>query len=73
MKNFEISRWNSDDQAVAILENAHFNRYVEEPKFSGRNGEQSAKHKKYCGAMGTIRRAINHLSSHTPEFRTKGN
>ena len=41
---FEIDRWNSDDQAIATLGDAHWDHFFTERRY-GKYGVESRKHK----------------------------
>jgi hypothetical protein len=68
MTKFEINRWNCDDQAIAYLKDAHWNTFFAEPRY-GKDGVESAKHKRWRMALRMLHRAADHLREHTPAFR----
>ena len=68
MSKFEIDRWNSDDEAIYELFEADWKVFWAEPRF-GKDGVESRKHKKWRRARQIIHSAIDHLRTHTPEYR----
>jgi hypothetical protein len=66
MSPFEISRWNSDDQAVALLADAHWTRFFDEPKYANKAGGRSRKRIAYGDSLARLHRAATHLQAYTP-------
>lgn len=69
MTTFEINRWNSDDQAVAALADAHWDCFFAEPKYSNAKGERSRKHQNWHTALVTLAHAAKHIKGHTAAYR----
>lgn len=64
----EINRWNSDDQAVAELSNAHWDAFFTEPRY-GKDGVESRKHAKWRKSLRTLEKAVVSLRAHTPAWK----
>lgn len=61
---FEIDRWNSDDQAIATLGDAHWDHFFTEPRY-GKYGVESRKHRTWRKGLYVLERAAAHLREHT--------
>jgi hypothetical protein len=68
ISSFRINRWNSDDQALAELSDAHFSCFMGEPTYSNKRSKvRSKKHIAWTNALGTIERAAEHIVTQSPE------
>ena len=61
---FEIDRWNSDDQAIATLGDAHWDHFFTERRH-GKYGVESRKHKAWRKGLYVLERAAAHLHEHS--------
>jgi hypothetical protein len=68
MTQFEINRWNSDDQALATLADAHWDLFFCEPLY-GKQGVESRKHKVWRKGLMTLAHAALHLRGHTAAWK----